>query len=53
MNEAGGNELFLVPILVPKPGSPNVTQGNLPGHEFISEVLLYYLGLRWVVKSVH
>jgi hypothetical protein len=23
----------LVPILVPKPGSPTVTQGNLPGGE--------------------
>ncbi len=34
MNEAGGDELLLVPILVPEPGSPTVTQGNPPGHEF-------------------
>jgi len=30
MNEAGGDELLLVPTLVPKPGSPTVTQGDLP-----------------------
>ncbi len=37
MNEAGGGDSVLVPTLVPNPGSPTVTQGNLPGHEFISK----------------
>ena len=35
-----------VPTLVPKPGSPNVTQGNLPSHGFAA---LGALGLPWVM----
>ncbi len=45
MNEAGGDESVLVPTLVPNPGSPTVTQGNLPGREFTSKCSV---ALPWV-----
>ncbi|MFB3080634.1 MAG: hypothetical protein ACE1Y1_02525 [Nitrosomonadaceae bacterium] len=35
MNDTGGDKLLLVPTLVPKPASPTVTQGNLPGPTLI------------------
>ncbi len=45
MNEAGGDELLLVPTLVPKPESLTVTQGNQFRYESAANRLI---GLRWV-----